>query len=164
VTGAAARDGADPRTGQPAVLAGFVFPLALPAGAPAVFRDQFSEPGAGACAADPGQPEASDGRQCALAIAAAPGAPAVASVAGTLRTATVAEREEGLAFWIETAEGDRIGYGPLLSYGDGVGEGAPVVAGTPLGGAPASLRLAWERGGERIDPYHLLQATRPSGS
>ena len=155
-TSTAARDGADPGTGQPAVLAGFVFPLALPAGAPAVFRDQFSEPGAGPCATG-------DGRQCALTIAAS-GAHAVASVSGTLRGATVAEREEGLAFWIQTADGDRVGYGPLVSYASGVGEGAAVAAGSPLGAAPASLRVAWERDGERINPYHLLQATRPSGS
>jgi hypothetical protein len=64
--------------------------------------------------------------------------------------------------WLDTGDGDRIGYGPLVAYAGGIGEGAAVTAGHRLGDAPASLRLAWERGGSRIDPFPLLQATRPS--
>ena len=153
VTGATAADGADPATGAAAVIDGFVFPLALPAGAPAVFRDGFGEPGPGA-----------SGVRGALTIATGPGAHAVAAVAGTLSRATAGERERGIAFWIEGAGGDRLGYGPLISYAEGVGEGAVVTPGARLGDAPASLRIAWERGGASIDPYPLLQATRPSGA
>ena len=151
VAGATAGDGADPATGEPATIAGFVFPLALPVGAPATFRDQFGEPGPGAT-----------GVQGGLTIASATGAHAVAAAAGALHAASPAERETGIAFWLETDDGDRIGYGPLLAYAEGVGEGARVAAGARLGDAPASLRIAWERGGTRIDPFPLLQATRPS--
>ena len=109
--------GAVPRgEGVPAVIDGFVFPLALPQGAPAVYRDSFREPGPVDC----------DGTrlQCAVTIATAPGAHAVAAVAGVLRGATPADREEGIAFWVESAGGDRLGYGALVSYAPGVGEGA----------------------------------------
>jgi hypothetical protein len=151
VSGRSAADGADPAAGGPATIDGFVFPLALPVGAPATFRDQFGEPGPGA-----------SGVQGGLTIATAPGAHAVAAAAGTLHGASPAERESGIAFWLDTRDGDRIGYGPLLAYADGVGEGAAVAAGQRLGDAPASLRIAWERGGTRIDPFPLLQVTRPS--
>jgi hypothetical protein len=151
VGGRAAADGADPATGEPATIEGFVFPLALPEGAPATFRDQFGEPGPGA-----------SGVQGGLTIATSPGAHAVAAAAGTLHAATPAEREAGIAFWLHAAGGDRIGYGPLHAYADGIGEGAAVAPGARLGDAPASLRIAWERGGTRIDPFPLLQATRPS--
>ncbi|MGE0027954.1 MAG: hypothetical protein AB7O78_02985 [Thermoleophilia bacterium] len=151
VSGATAAAGADPATGQAATIPGFVFPLALPEGAPATFRDQFAEPGAGP-----------SGIQGGLTIATAPGAHAVAVAAGTLHAASPAEREAGIAFWLDTGRGDRIGYGPLVAYADGIGEGAAVAAGARLGDAPASLRIAWERDGTRIDPFPLLQATRPS--
>jgi hypothetical protein len=146
--------GTAPRGGDvPAVIDGFVFPLALPQGAPAVYRDSFREPGPVDC----------DGArlQCAVTIATAPGAHAVAVAPGILRSATPAEREEGIAFWVETAGGDRLGYGPLASYAPGVGEGAPVTAGQPLGIDSGLLRLAWTRSGERVDPFPLLEATRP---
>lgn len=136
-----------------AVIGGFVFPLALPQGERALYRDSFREPGAVPC----------EGArlQCAVTIATAPGAHAVAAAAGTLRGATPADREEGIAFWIETAGGDRLGYGPLASYAPGVGEGAPVLAGQPVGIDSGLLRLAWIRAGERVDPFPLLEATRP---
>jgi hypothetical protein len=146
--------GAVPRgDGVPAVIEGFVFPLALPQGAPALYRDSFREPGAVDC----------DGArlQCAVTIATAPGAHAVAAATGTLRAATAADREEGIAFWLETAGGDRLGYGPLISYAPGVGEGAPVTAGQPLGIGSGLMRLAWTRAGGRVDPFPLLEATRP---
>ncbi len=153
VGGPTAGDGADPESGAPALLEGFVFPLALPQGDPAVYRDAFSEPGATECAG---------GRhQCALTLASAPGTVAVAMVAGTLRRAEPAESEQGMAFWIETSEGDRLGYGPLASYSDGIGDGVAVAAGHPLGRVAGWVRIAWERAGQRINPFPLLEATRP---
>ena len=38
----------------------------------------------------------------------------------------------------------------------------PVAAGQPLGAAPGCLRVAWERAGARLDPFPILEATRPS--
>lgn len=151
--GGRAADGADPATGRPAVVAGFAFPLALPEGAPAAYRDAFAEPGADTC----------DGArlQCAVTIASAPGDAVVAMAAGTLRAADAAEREAGLAFWIETDGGERLGYGPLAAYQPGVGEGARVAPGQHLGTGAGWVRVAWERAGERINPFPLLRATRP---
>ncbi len=134
--------GGVPPASGPGAPEGFVFPLALPVGAPAAYGDELGRPGA-------------------VTIASAPGAHAVAAVAGTLRGATPAEREEGIAFWVETAAGDRLGYGPLAGYAPGVVESAPVAAGQPLGTGAGSLRVAWERDGRRLDPVPLLEATRP---
>jgi hypothetical protein len=153
VAGPAPSQGGDPRRSGPAVVEGFVFPVALPVGAPAAYRDAFDEPGPADCHAA--------GRQCALTIVTAHGAHAVASVAGVLRGASPAEREEGIAFWIETAGGDRIGYGPLAAYAPGIAEGLAVTAGQPLGTGAGTLRIAWERDGERVNPFPLLEATRP---
>ena len=140
--------GAAPARG-PAPPDGFVFPLALPVGAPAA----YDEPPPGACEAD--------GFRCGVTVASAAGSHAVASAAGTLRAATAGEQEEGIAFWVETAGGDRLGYGPLAGYAPGVADGAVVVAGQPLGTSAGSLRIAWERGGARVDPFPILEATRP---
>ena len=96
-----------------------------------------------------------------MTVSSAAGSHAVASAAGTLRAATAAEQEEGIAFWVETAGGDRLGYGPLAGYAPGVADGAVVVAGQPLGTSAGSLRIAWERGGARVDPFPILEATRP---
>jgi hypothetical protein len=82
--------------------------------------------------------------------------------AGTLSAGDAADREEGIAFWITTPGGDRLGYGPLASYSAGIGEGAAVGAGQQLGVSAGWVRIAWERGGERVNPYPLLAATRPS--
>lgn len=153
VTGTGARDGADPATGAPAVVDGFVFPLALAIDAPAAYRDAFAEPGPSEC--DGGR------HQCAVTIASAPGAAAVAMASGTLRAATPAEAERGIAFWIETPGGDRLGYGPLASYAPGIGDGAAVTPGAHLGGTAGWLRVTWERAGAPLNPYPLLAATRP---
>ncbi len=111
VAGASAADGSDPATGAAATLDGFVFPLALAQGAAAAYRDSFAEPGAVDCAG---------GRhQCAVTIQSAAGDPAVAMVAGTLHAGDAADREEGIAFWIATPGGDRVGYGPLAAYAPG---------------------------------------------
>jgi hypothetical protein len=152
-TGAGAAHGADPATGAPAVIEGFAFPVALPAGSPAAYRDSFGDPGPVECAAGR--------RRCAVTIASAPGDAVVAMAGGTLRGAEPAEREAGIAFWIVTPAGDRLGYGPLASYEPGVGEGAVVTAGRHLGAGPGWVRVAWERDGERVNPYPLLAATRP---
>ncbi|HSJ73867.1 MAG TPA: hypothetical protein VK904_06085 [Miltoncostaeaceae bacterium] len=139
--------GAAPARG-PAPPDGFVFPLALPVGAAA----SYEEPPPGACAAD--------GFRCGVTVASAAGAHAVAAATGTLRAATAAEREEGIAFWVE-AGGDRLGYGPLAGYAPAIADGAAVAAGQPLGASAGSLRIAWERGGARLDPFPILEATRP---
>ena len=83
-------------------------------------------------------------------------------VAGTLHAGDAADREEGIAFWISTPGGDRLGYGPLASYAAGIGEGTAVGAGQPLGTSAGWVRIAWERGDQRVNPFPLLQATRPS--
>jgi hypothetical protein len=140
--------GARPARG-PSAPDGFVFPLALPAGGAAA----YGPPSPGACAAG--------GFRCGVTVASAAGAPAVACAAGTLRGAAPADAEEGIAFWVETAAGDRLGYGPLASYAAGIADGAAVAAGQPLGASAGTLRVAWERGGERLDPFPLLEATRP---
>ncbi len=152
-TGTGAEGGTDPATGQPAVVEGFAFPLALPAGAAADYHDAFSEPGPDTCG---------DGRhQCAITITGGAGDAVVAMAGGTLRGASPAEREAGIAFWIETPGGDRLGYGPLAAYQPGVGEGTAVGPGAHLGSTAGWLRVTWERGGARINPFPLLQATRP---
>ncbi len=153
-TDATAAGGTDPATGAPAVVEGFVFPLALPQTATATYRDAFGEPGTVECAGER--------RQCALTIQSAAGDAVVAMAAGTLTAGDAADREEGVAFWITTPGGDRLGYGPLASYAAGVGEGVAVSAGQQLGASAGWMRIAWERGDQRINPFPLLQATRPS--
>jgi len=156
VGGATGADGADPATGEPAVIEGFAFPLALPAGAPAAYTDSFS---------DAGPVECGDARmQCAITITSTPGDAVVAMAAGALRGPDAAEREAGIAFWIETPGGDRLGYGPPAAYQPGVTEGVTVAAGQHLGTSAGPLRVAWVRAGEGIDPFPLLHATRPATS
>jgi hypothetical protein len=140
--------GAAPARG-PAPPDGFVFPLALPVGAPAAYE----EPPPGACEAE--------GFRCGVTVATVADAHAVAAAAGALRGATAAEREEGIAFWVESGGGDRLGYGPLAGYAPGIVEGAAVAAGQPLGTSAGSLRVAWEHAGARLDPFPILEATRP---
>jgi len=149
--------GIDPATGRPAVIEGFVFPLALPRGAAADYADTFALPGPVPCV---------DGArlQCALTIASAPGTTAVAMAGGVLHPATVDEREEGIALWVVTPSGDRVGYGALVDYAAGVAPGVHVAPGQGLGTAPARLRVAWEHSGVRTNPFPLLSATRaPTG-
>jgi hypothetical protein len=140
--------GAPPARG-PSAPHGYVFPLALPVGGAAA----YGAPAPGACAAG--------GFRCGVTVTSTAGAHVVASVAGALRPAAPAEAEEGIAFWVETAGGDRIGYGPLAAYASGVAEGAAVAAGQPLGTSAGTVRIAWERQGGRLDPFPLLEATRP---
>jgi len=153
VRGDSPADGVDPATGRPAVIPGLVFPLAIPRGARADYADTFALPGPVACP---------DGTllRCAVSVAGDHGAAVVAMVAGVLEPAGVAAREEGIAFWIATPDGDRIGYGPLAGYAPGVVPGAAVTAGQRLGAGAGTLRIAWERAGVRINPYPLLSVTR----
>jgi len=146
-------DGADPLTRGPAVLEGFVFPLALPADGPARFADGFRDPGPAGC----------HGRtwRCSILIESAGGTPAVAAIAGTLEIADPGEQEDGIAFWIDGDDGDRVGYGPLTAYSAGIAEGVEVEPGRPLGAAGGRLRIAWERHGARVNPFPLLALTRP---
>lgn len=152
-TGPAAADGADPATGTPAVIEGFVFPLALPVGARGDYADTYSLPGPVDCGYD-------TRLRCAVTVGTDPDAVVVAMASGTLHAADIAEREEGIAFWIVTPAGDRLAYGPLATYAPGVTPGASVAAGARLGTTPGLLRVAWERTGERINPFPLLSATR----
>ena len=148
-------EGADPATGLPATIPGFVFPIAAPVGAVVRYGDDFEASGAPGCF---GQRWA-----CSLSLQPPPGSWVVASAAGTLRAATGAEHLQGIGFWLDTGRGDRIAYGPLRDYVPGVRDGAPVGAGAPIGHAPGLLLVAWERNGVRINPYALLSATRPPG-
>jgi hypothetical protein len=72
------------------------------------------------------------------------------------------EQGAGLTFWIVTAGGDRIGYSGLAAYAPGIADGVTVAAGQALGGATRQTRLAWERGGQRVNLFPLLSVTRPS--
>jgi hypothetical protein len=146
--------GGDPVTGLPASVPDFVFPLAVPNGASVGYHDGFSDPG------DPG----CYGRawRCAIDLQTAPRVTVVAATAGVLVPAGAADRHSGIAFWIDRGGGERLGYSGLAAYADGIGAGARVTPGQPLGSGTGSLLVAWTRDGLRINPYHLLRATRPS--
>jgi hypothetical protein len=118
------------------------------------YRDTFRDPGGPGCL----------GRawRCSVTLAPPTGTVVVASAAGRLESATAAEAESGITFWITTAGGDRIGYGALAAYAQGIGPGTVVAAGQPIGASGAQVTLAWEHEGERINPHALLSATRPS--
>ena len=57
-----------------------------------------------------------------------------------------------------------MGYGPLVSYAPGVGEGAPVTAGQPLGIDSGLLRLAWTRDGRAHRPLPAARGDPAAGS
>lgn len=145
--------GADPASGGPATIDGFTFPY-VPAGVPIRYRDDFSEPGPATCFGA--------AIRCAVTLDAGPGARVVAALGGQLAPASATEQATGLAFWIVGAAGDRIGYSGLASYGPGIAAGAQVSAGQELGQSAAATAVTWERNGQRINPYPLLTATRPS--
>jgi hypothetical protein len=145
--------GADPSTGLGATIAGFAFPL-VPAGAPIRYGDDFAAPGSPGCYGK--------AISCTTTLTAEPGTVVVAAAAGTLQAATAAEQGAGLTFWIVTAGGDRIGYSGLAAYAPGIADGVTVAAGQALGGATRQTRLAWERGGQRVNLFPLLSVTRPS--
>ena len=153
VTEALMERGADPISGAAATREGFVFPL-IPGPMPIRYVDDFSRPGLPGCFGKP--------FQCAVTLTAEPGTGVVAVTVGTLDGATPAEQAAGLAFWIVTADGDRIGYSGLASYAGGIGDGAAVTAGQMLGTSTRMTSFAWERAGQRINPFPMLTATHPS--
>jgi hypothetical protein len=153
VTEALMERGADPITGAAATRPGFVFPL-IPSSSPIRYTDDFSQPGLPGCFGKP--------FLCAVTLDAEPGTGVVAAGGGTLDGATPAEQAAGLAFWIITGDGDRIGYSGLASYAGGIGDGAVVTAGQILGTSTRATTFAWERAGQRINPFPMLTATRPS--
>lgn len=138
--------GNDPATGRPATIASFAFPVAVRAGGQVRYLPPL-------CAA---------GAPCVVGIATPVGADAVAATAGTLEPATATQRHAGIAFWIDSAGGNRIGYGPLSSYDAGIVPGATVHVGEPLGTSAGTLPVAWQRGSTAINPWPLLTAVRPS--
>lgn len=153
VTEALMERGADPISGAAATREGFVFPL-IPGPTPIRYVDDFSHPGLPGCFGKP--------FQCAVTLTAEPGTGVVAATVGTLDGATPAEQAAGLAFWIVTADGDRIGYSGLASYAGGIADGAAVAAGQMLGTSTRTTSFAWDRAAHRINPFPMLTATRPS--
>jgi hypothetical protein len=147
--------GGDPVTGEPATIPGFVFPLAVPRDAVVGYHDAFTDPGEPGCYGRPWR--------CAVPLTSAPGMTVVAAADGVLRAATPAEARDGVAFWIDGGS-DRLGYSGLSAYAAGVADGVRVRAGQVLGTGTGTLVLAWSRHGLRINPYHLLRATRPAGA
>lgn len=137
--------GGDPLTGDPARPAAFVFPVAARSEQPVVYLKPN-------CAAD---------ADCPVILAVAPGTPVVAAVAGTLRAATPAEQAEGIGFWLEAGE-DRFGYSALAGYAEGARDGATVGAGQVIGTPGRRLVFRWQRTGTSLNPYPLLEATRPA--
>ena len=101
-------------------------PSRSPRRATASYRDAFAEPGHGGLRrrAPPVRPHHPERRRATPPWRWSP-APSTPGDA--------ADREEGIAFWITTPGGDRLGYGPLASYAAGIGEGTAVSAGQPLG-------------------------------
>lgn len=144
--GAGPAGGNDPVTNRPATISPFAFPIALRPGAQVRYLP----------------PECAAGSACTVGLATPVGADVVAASPGTLHPATPAERADGIAFWIVTPSSDRIGYGPLSSYLPGIGAGATVALGEPLGLSAGALAIAWQRGLVAINPWPLLTAVRPA--
>jgi len=144
--GAGPAGGNDPTTGQPATISPFAFPLALRPGGQVRYLP----------------PQCAKGTACSVGLASASGANVVASAQGTLQGATPAERAAGIAFWIDTPNSGRIGYGPLAKYNPSIVAGATVTVGEPLGTSAGSLAFSWQSGQAPVNPWPLLTAVRPS--
>lgn len=145
--------GADPATGLAATLTGFTFPL-VPNGTAIAYTDDFAAAGTPGCYGK--------AMRCAVTLNTVPGVAVVAAAAGVLAAATADEQASGIAFWVVTATGDRIGYSGLGSYAPGIADRVTVGAGQPLGTSTRTTMLAWERAAQRINLYPLLNATFPS--
>jgi hypothetical protein len=148
--------GGDPVTGLPASIAGFVFPLAVPTGATVGYHDGFTDPGEPGCYGRPWR--------CGIELLSAARVTVVAATDGVLVPAGAGARRSGIGFWIQRDGGERLGYSGLADYASGIGEGSRVRAGQPLGESTGRLLVAWTRQGLRVNPYHLLRATRPADS
>lgn len=145
--------GADPSTGLAATIPGFVFPL-VPSGTPISYRDDFAEPGGTDCYGH--------NARCAITLTAQPATVVVAAASGVLAAATPEEQSRGIAFWIVSGADERIGYSGLAAYAPGIADRVVVNAGQALGSGTRETLVAWERSGQRINPFPLLQATFPS--
>lgn len=141
VAGSTPADGADPRTGAPAVLEGFAFPVAPPRGSVVRYGASGDQP---------------------VAITTAPGAAVVAPIGGTLALASAAEAAAGTGFWIVGRDADRVGLSALASYEAGMREGTRVAAGQQIGRSTGSTAVSWRRGGTSMSIHAMLSATRPS--
>ena len=116
---------------------------------PIRYADDFAAPGSPGCF---GKPMA-----CAVTLNAEPGT-------GRRRRRrrhapgreSAAEQSAGLAFWVVTADGDRIGYSGLAVVRAGHRRRRRGGAGQALGAATRETRLAWERAGQRVNPFPLL--------
>lgn len=136
--------GADPVSGRAARPDNFVFPLAARATQAVVYSPATCVPGS----------------PCTTTISVAPGTPVVAAIDGVLEAASGDDAGIGIGFWIVNGE-ERIGYSALASYEDAISEGTPVSAGQVLGRTAERTVIGWTRSGETINPYPLLEATRP---
>lgn len=137
--------GGDAVSGGPARPDAFVFPLAARAGQPVVYL----------------RPDCATEKDCPVTLGAASDTPVVAAAAGTLRSATPDEQAAGIGFWIEAGD-DRFGYSALADYADGARDGATVVAGQVIGTPGRRFLFHWQRAGVTMNPYPLLDATRPA--
>lgn len=152
LTAAGMDGGADPTTGQPATLAGFVLPV-IPTETPLQVTDDFAAPGLPGCY----------GKQirCSVTIDATGPTQVVAAIDGVLVSATADESAQGIAFWVVAPSGERIGYSGLVSYVPGIAHTAGVGAGQLLGTGTPVMRIAWQRDGRPINPAPLLRAALP---
>ncbi len=128
-------------TARAQVLPRFAFPLAPPRGATVRYLDAAGRP---------------------VAVQSAPGVMVVAAIAGSLRLASAADQRAGIGVWIIGANGDRVGFGPLAAYEDGMLTGVTVAVGQPVGRTTGSVTVAWHRKGAPVNLFPMLAATRPS--
>jgi hypothetical protein len=138
--------GNSPGTTTAATISPFAFPIALRPGGQVRYAP----------------PTCAPGDLCTVDLATPPHADVVAASPGTLEGASPAEQGKGIAFWIRTPAGARIGYGPLAGYQAGVVAGAQVTLGEPLGSSAGSVAIAWTESGVSVNPWPLLTAVRPS--
>lgn len=145
--------GNDPLTGEAATIPGFNFPI-LPGDAAVKVADTFAAvapAGASGCYHVPAR--------CTTDLQGTSGLPVVAALSGTLIAANAQEQRDGVAFWIQPAGRDRIGYSGLAAYAPQIAHRTAVSAGQILGIAPASLTVTWQRDGHPINAAPLLVAT-----
>ena len=152
-TGPGMAGGNDPLTGEAATIPGFIFPI-LPGDAAVKVADTFAAVapvGASGCYHVPAR--------CTTDLRATTGLPVVAALSGTLLAASAQEQRDGVAFWIQPAGRDRIGYSGLATYAPQIAHRTAVSAGQILGTAPSSLTVPWQRDGHPINAAPLLAAT-----